>query len=171
MLTGDSKDARRNAAEVLAYCDLMEGSTAVLLALTASRDRNTVLGALMGLRSTTSDWRMDHATPKIAMKDVAPLLRAVLAPKSPHLDVALGIVRTWGWHRGQRHEVACIADALLPLLDHPKRDVTRQTSNTITTYLQAILHGDAPRDPAFEAKLTKRKDGFGGPTLQKIRAK
>lgn len=94
----------------------------------------------------------------------------VLAPDSPHLGVALVIARTWGWHRARRHELAWLTNALLPLLDHPKRDTAQQASTTLTTYLLAVLHGDAPRDEAFETKLRGRKDGFGGPTLEKRRA-
>lgn len=171
LLTSSLKDARRNAAQVLTYCDLTLGSTDAFLTLAASRDRNVQHGALTGLRSVTSDWRMDYATPKFALAQIAPTLRTMLAPKSPHLAVALGVVRTWGWHRAQRHEFASIADALLPLLDHPKRDTARHAREATSTYLLAILHGDAPRDAAFEAKLAKRKDGFGGPTLSKICAK
>lgn len=171
VLLGPSKDARRNAAEVLAYCDLSEGNTEVLLTLTASRDRQIVLGALTGLRSVTADWRMDYATPKLSMAPLAPMLTKMLAPQSPHLGIALGIARTWGWHRAQRHELAWLTDALLPLLDHPKPDTAKQASATLTTYLLAILHGHAPRNEAFEAELRKREDGFGGPTLDKLHAK
>lgn len=170
VLKGPSKDVRYYAASVLAYCDLTEGNTEVLLTLTGSRDRNIAGGALSGLRSVTADWHMRYATPKIAMAPLAPMLRTMLAPKSPHLEAALGIARTWTPERTNRHELALIADALLPLLDHKKPMVAKQATGIVHTYLLAILHGHAPRDAALEAKLSKRKDGVGGPTLEKIRA-
>lgn len=91
------KGVRTNVAQALVEIDLVRGSTAVALELGTTKDRALTEGALRAIRAVGGEIRMEDREPPVALEALAPVLRPALAPKSPHLAVALDAVNDWSF--------------------------------------------------------------------------